>query len=318
MFIDGLWHVWSRHMPTPPSMRRDFMIRIRNKKEGLQVGLFLLPASLIYIVFLVLPMLGAFYFSLTEWDGIKGVIPEFVGFKNYMYVFQDQGFMLSLKNMARMVFFSVLFHTPIALLLAIAINTKVKGIRLFKMVYFVPAVFPLTAIGLLWYFIFMPNGSLNALLEIVGLENLVTAWLIRPETAINTIIFVNIWAGIGYYMVILLAGLTTIPEDVLEAASIDGANGFKKLMLITIPLLKPIISICIVMDIIGTIKVFDLIFVMTEGGPNGLTNLPTTLMYYEAFRYDNYGMGSAIGVIILLIALLLTLGSDKLLKRRQI
>lgn len=264
-----------------------------------------------------MPMFGALYFSMADWNGILGTPIKFVGLQNYLSVFKDPGFILSLKNMGRMVFFSVLFHTPIALLLAVAINTKCRGYRFFKVMYFVPTIFPLTAIGLLWYFIFMPNGSLNSLLEMVGLAEMAKGWLIDSSTAMNTIIFVNIWAGIGYYMVILIAGLTTIPDEVYEAAAIDGATSAKKFFYITIPMLKPILSMCVLMDIIGTVKVFDLIFVMTEGGPNGLTNLPTTLMYYEAFRYDNYGRGSAIGVIILVIALVLTIGSDFIMDKRK-
>lgn len=287
---------------------------LKKTKDKTKLFLFLAPALIIYVVFMIIPMLGAVYFSLVEWNGIKGAALEFVGLKNYITAFNNPNFILSLKNMMRMVFFSVLFHTPIALLLAVAINNRYKGYRVFKAIFFVPTVFPLTAVGLLWYFIFMPNGSMNAMLTSLGLDNLATAWLINPSTAMNTIIFVNIWVGIGYYMVILLAGLTTIPNEVYEAAALDGVNGVTKLFYITIPMLKPIISMCILMDIIGTVKVFELIFVMTEGGPNGLTNLPTTLMYYEAFRYDNYGLGSAIGIIILLIALILTVGGQRLLQ----
>ncbi|WP_032120501.1 carbohydrate ABC transporter permease [Clostridium amazonitimonense] len=293
------------------------MIKLKSKKDKSKIMLFLVPALLIYILFLIIPMFGALYFSAADWKGIMGTPINFVGLKNYISVFKDPAFILSLKNMVKMVFFSVLFHTPIALLLAVAINTKCRGYRFFKVMYFIPTIFPLTAVGLLWYFIFMPNGSLNKMLELMGLMNLAKGWLINPTTAMNTIIFVNIWAGIGYYMVILIAGLTTIPEEIYEAADIDGANPVKKFFHITIPMLKPILSMCILMDIIGTIKVFDLIFVMTEGGPNGLTNLPTTLMYYQAFRYDNYGVGSAIGVIILVIALVLTIGSNFIMDKRK-
>ncbi|WP_099352583.1 carbohydrate ABC transporter permease [Fredinandcohnia onubensis] len=292
-------------------------MNVRSKKEKSKILLFTLPALLIYIVFLIIPMIGAVYFSVVNWNGIKGSPLEFVGLDNYLYVFQDKGFLISLKNMFYMVVFSVIFHTPIALLLAVAINSKFKGYRFFKVVYFVPTIFPLTAIGLLWYFIFMPNGSLNSFLDLIGLAEITKGWLIDPSTAMGTIIFVNIWAGIGYYMVILLAGLTTIPNEIYEAAEIDGASPSKKFFHITVPMLKPIITLCILMDIIGTVKVFDLIFVMTEGGPNGLTNLPTTLMYYEAFRYGNYGVGSAIGIIILIIALILTIGSEAIMNRKE-
>lgn len=293
------------------------MIYLKTKKDKTKVFLFIVPALVIYIAFQIVPMFGALLFSIADWNGIAGSPIKMVGLKNYISVFNDEAFIIALKNMGRMVFLSVLFHTPIALLLAVAINTKCKGYRFFKVVYFVPTVFPLTAVGLLWYFIFMPNGSLNAILTASGLINFVTPWLINTATAMNTIIFVNIWAGVGYYMVMLIAGLTTIPDDIYEAAQIDGVTAIKKFLLITVPMLKPIISMCIVMDIIGTVKVFDLIFVMTEGGPNGLTNLPTTLMYYEAFRYNHYGVGSTIGIIIFAIALVLTVGSDYLTSRAE-
>lgn len=293
------------------------MIQLKTKKDKTKIFLFIVPALVVYVVFQIIPMLGALFFSVADWNGIAGSPIKLVGLKNYLSVFTDPAFLLSLKNMGRMVFFSVLFHTPIALLLAVAINTRCRGYRFFKIVYFVPTVFPLTAIGLLWYFIFMPNGSLNALLKVVGLTGMATPWLINASTAMNTIIFVNIWAGVGYYMVMLIAGLTTISPDIYEAAQIDGVSPVQKFFKITVPMLKPIIGMCIVMDIIGTVKVFDLIFVMTEGGPNGLTNLPTTLMYYEAFRYNHYGVGSTIGIIIFAIALVLTIGSEYLTSRTE-
>lgn len=292
-------------------------MKIRDGKTRLFILLFILPALIIYTMFQIIPLFGAVYFSLSEWNGIAGSAIEFVGFKNFANIFKDANFILSLKNMAKMVIFSVLFHTPIALLMAVGIYSAKRGGRLFKAIYFVPTVFPLTAVGLLWYFIFMPNGSLNSLLEVVGLKDLVTPWLVNEKTAMNTIIFVNIWAGLGYYMVILLAGLSTISNDVYEAAAVDGVNPVTKFFYITVPLLKPIIKMCILMDIIGTIKVFDLVFVMTEGGPNGLTNLPTTLMYQEAFKYDHYGTGSAIGIILLIICLIGTLCSELLGSKKE-
>lgn len=292
-------------------------MNVKTNRDKSKILLFTLPALVIYILFLIVPMIGALYFSVVNWNGIKGAPLEFVGLENYLNIFADKDFLISLKNMFSMVFFSVLFHTPIALLLAVAINTKFKGHRFFKVIYFVPTIFPLTAIGLLWYFIFMPNGSLNSLLELIGLADLAKGWLVDSSTAMAAIIFVNIWAGVGYYMVILLAGLTTIPEEVYEAAEMDGASPVKKFFYITVPMLKPIITLCILMDIIGSVKVFDLIFVMTEGGPNGLTNLPTTLMYSEAFKYNNYGVGSALGIIIFVIALVLTIGSETIMNRKE-
>lgn len=293
------------------------MIKLKNTKTKLIVFSFLLPAFLVYIVFQIIPIIGGVFFSFMDWNGIGGSALTFNGFQNYVNAFKNADFLLSLANMLKMVVFSVLFHTPVALLMAVAINTKCKGYRVFKALYFVPTVFPLTAIGLMWYFVFMPTGSFNSLLKAVGLGNMVSPWLVEQSSAMNTIVFVNVWAGVGYFMVILLAGLTTIPEDIYEAAAIDGVNGISKFFRITVPMLKPTIFMCILLDIIGSVKVFDLVFAMTGGGPNGLTNLPTTLMYNEAFKYSHYGLGSAIGIIIMVICLAGTLISNKLMASKN-
>jgi ABC-type sugar transport system permease subunit len=293
------------------------MIKVKNKNRLFWVALFLLPALMIYIVFQIMPLLGALYFSVMDWNGIAGSKINFVGLRNFFDAFSSHDFMLALKNMLKMVVFSVVFHTPIALLLAVALNTKCKGYRIFKILYFVPTVFPLSAVGLMWYFVFMPTGALNALLNMIGKEQMMTPWLVNSNTAMNSIIFVNVWAGIGYYMVILLAGLTTIPLEIYDASAIDGANTIETFFQITVPMLKSTISMCILMDIIGSVKVFDLVYAMTGGGPNGLTNLPTTLLYNEAFKYKHNGLGSAIGVIIFVICLIGTLFSNWLMRNRE-
>lgn len=293
------------------------MIKIKNNKTRLILLLFILPALLIYTLFQIVPLVGALIFSFMEWNGIGGSALQPVGFKNYIDAFDNPNFILSLKNMFKMVLFSVLFHTPIALIMATIINSRCKGYRLFKALFFVPTVFPLTAVGLMWYFVFMPTGVFNSFLSVIGLSDFTKAWLVNADTAMNTIVFVNIWAGAGYYMVILLAGLTTIPEELYEAAAIDGASTLQGFFNITVPMLKSTLSMCIVMDIIGSVKVFDLVFAMTGGGPNGLTNLPTTLMYNEAFKYSHYGLGSAIGIIIMVICLTGTLLSNKLMRSRN-
>lgn len=291
------------------------MIKLKTAKAKFTIFLFILPALLLYTIFQLLPIFGGIYFSLVEWDGLAGTGLKFVGFENYISAFHNKQFLLSLSNMVRMVVFSVLLHTPIALLLAVAVNAKLKAYRLFKTIFFVPTVFPMTAIGLMWYFVFMPTGALNTFLTNTGLKQFAIPWLVNKATAMNTIVGVNVWAGIGYYMVIILAGLTVIPGDLYEAAAIDGASPVQMFFNVTVPMLKPTLIMCIVMDIIGSVKVFDLVYAMTGGGPNGLTNLPTTLMINEAFKYSHYGVGSAIGIIIMFICLVGTVGSNTLLNK---
>ena len=293
------------------------MLKIRNKKDILIILCFLIPAVLIYTVFQMIPLLQSVYFSVTDWNGIAGSDIQFVGFENFKTIFASPDFRLALKNMLKMVVFSVLFHTPVALLLAAALNTGCRGFRFFKAMYFVPTVLPLAAVGLMWYFIFMPTGALNAFLEAAGLQELAAPWLVNGDTAMNMIVFVNIWAGIGYYMVILLAGLTAIPEEIYDAAAIDGAGTVKKFFYVTVPMLKNVIFVCVLIDIMGSVKVFDLVYAMTGGGPNGLTNLPTTLLYNEAFKYKHYGQGSAIGITILMICLAGTLAANSIQRRYE-
>lgn len=292
------------------------MIKLKTRKAKWTIALFILPALILYTVFQLIPIAGGLYFSFMEWDGLAGTPLVFVGLKNYISAFNNKLFILSLSNMLRMVVFSVLLHTPIALLLAVAVHAKLKGYRIFKTIFFVPTVFPMTAIGLMWYFVFMPRGALDAFIAFLHLKPFSIPLLVNKATAMNTIVGVNVWAGIGYYMVIILAGLTTIPKDLYEAAAIDGANPVNMFFNVTIPMLKPTLIMCIVMDIIGSVKVFDIVYVMTSGGPNGLTNLPTTLMISEAFKYSHYGVGSAIGIVIMIICLVGTIGSNILLNKK--
>ena len=254
----------------------------RNKKV---IFLFLLPALLIYVVLEVIPVAQSFYFSFFDWPGIQGVPLKYVGLDNFISVFQNSQFQ--------------------------------RGQRFFKAVYFIPMILPVTATGLLWQFILKPNesGVLNQLLMKLGLEQLCTGWLINSSTAMMCIILVTTWASVAYYIVIGLAAVNAIPEDVMEAATIDGAGQGKKVFYIIIPMIWESVKISVVMIITGVLKVFDMVFVMTEGGPNGLTHVPATLLYYQAFKYDHYGIGSAISTIMFFMSLILTVISLKLMNQ---
>ena len=290
------------------------MIKLKSKKTRMGIMLFLVPALVIYLVFQIIPIIGSIYFSLVDWNGIAGSAPKFVGLKNYIDAFHNADFILSLKNMARMVIISVICHTPIALLMAVAINTKCKGYRIFKALFFVPTVFPLTAVGLMWYFIFMPTGSFNSLLEVIGLSDLVMPWLVDPATAMNTIVFVNVWAGVGYYMVIILAGLTTIPDDVYEAAAIDGANAWQRFRYIILPSIKTIVTLNLILAVSGALSAFEMPYVITDGGFG--TSTYFVLMNKIAHTNQKVGLASAMAVVLLALILLVT-AVQKIVERRM-
>ena len=301
------------------------MLKIKKKRDILTVLVFLLPAVIIYTVFQIIPLVQSGYFSVTNWNGIAGSAIEFVGLENFKTIFRSPDFLLALRNMFKMVVFSVLFHTPIALLLAVALNTRCRGFRFFKAMYFVPTVFPLSAVGLMWYFIFMPTGAVNAFLDAVGLQNLVTPWLVNEGTAMNSIIFVNVWAGIGYYMVILLAGLTSIPEDVYEAAAIDGAGPVKTFFKITLPLLKPITIFIVITSLIYALQLFDepnLMFNVSTtsviGGPDRSCLTMVWNFYDVAFGSTaRLGYGSAVATTLFIIIVITSLVGMKLMNKKE-
>ena len=300
------------------SISRTEMIRMeqyrRNKKI---IFVFLLPALLVYIIFECIPVLQSFYFSFFEWPGIQGVPLKYVGIDNFVALIKNTQFHQAMRNILLFVFVGLLTQLPIGFFFAILLYYTKHGQKFFKAVYFIPMILPVTATGLLWQFILKPNetGVLNNLLMKLGMENLCTGWLVDSKTAMICIILVTTWASVAYYIVIGLAALNSIPEDVLESATIDGANTWKKVIYIMIPMIWESIKISVVMIITGVLKVFDMVFVMTEGGPNGLTHVPATLLYSQAFKYNHYGIGSAISTVMFLMSLALTIISLKIMNR---
>lgn len=288
----------------------------RNKKVIL---LFLLPALLIYLVLECIPVLQSFYFSFFDWPGIQGVPLEYAGLDNYRSLISNPQFHRAIKNILLFVVVGVLTQLPIGFFFAILLYYTGRGQKFFKTAYFIPMILPVTATGLLWRFILKPNetGVLNNLLMKLGLEEWCTGWLVNNKTAMMSIILVTTWASVAYYIVIGLAAMNAIPEDVLESATMDGASTWKKVIYIIIPTTWESVKISVVMIITGVLKVFDMVFVMTEGGPNGLTHVPATLLYSQAFKYNHYGVGSAISTVMFLMSLVITIISLKIMNRDE-
>lgn len=282
--------------------------------------LLLLPALLIYISLAVIPIIQSIYFAFFEWPGIQGIPLKYVGLRNFSRLIDYSGFHLALKNVMRFVILNLLIQMPIGYGLAILVSSRFRGFKLYKMAYFFPVVLPLTAVSLLWVFIYFPNntGALNLLLNSIGLTGMTRAWLLDPRTALNSVIVANAWTGLGYHMIIGFAAISAIPEEIIESARLDGATGLKKIRYIVIPTIWEAIRISVILIVIGSMKNFDIIFVMTEGGPNGLTHVPATLLYYEAFRYENYGLGSAISMFIFVASVALSVLSMQLMKKEKI
>ena len=292
------------------------MEKIRKNKKA--VLCFLAPGLLLYTLFLMVPIGGSFVLSFFDRNGIKNVPLELVGLENFQAVITDSTFWHSIKNILWFMVLTLATQLPIGLLLAVMLSERYRGYRLFKFAYFVPQVLSTTVIGLVWYFILMPTGVLNTVLGSLGLDHLVKMWLVDKSTAMTSIILVNTWCGIGFHMTVSYAAISGIPDDIVEAAKLEGAVGLKKVFYIIIPMIWESIISSIVVIVTAVLKTFDLVYVMTKGGPNGLTDVPSTLLYKEAFQYSDFGRASVIGVYIFILSVLFTVLSLRITKRERL
>ena len=278
--------------------------------------IFLLPAVALIAVFVVYPILAVVYYSFTDYDIITP--PVWVGFANFVHVFQDETFWLALTH-------SVIYlvATPIliglSMTLAIVVNRKLRGIHLYRALYFVPAVSGSIAIGLSWRWLFDRNGIINSILQTVGLIHEPIQWLATPSLILPIAIMLTIWAGVGYYSVIFLAGLQNIPEELYDAARIDGCNDVQKHWHVTLPGLRPQIVFVAVISSLAALKVFDEIFILT-GKTGGILDSGTTMVFYlwkQAFVLQHAGYAAAIALILLAITLVFSIVNVRLLERQD-
>ncbi|MCL4516154.1 MAG: sugar ABC transporter permease [Firmicutes bacterium] len=279
--------------------------------------LLLSPAAVIFIVFFVYPNLEVLYLSFFNWAGIS---PQkaFIGLQNYQKLFtQDPVFARALLNTFIVAAQSIVVQIPVALALAVALNRRLRGGNFFATVFFLPMVISLVAVGMIWAWMYDPGiGTINLFLRRIGLSSLEPAWLGDPSTALLAVLITINWVYIGLYVVVFLSGLKSIPRSVFDSAKVDGLSELWATIKITVPLLKEIIAVLVIMSISGSFKSFDLIWSMTGGGPVNATEIATTHLYKMAFRYMQSGYASAIGVSIFLICLVITVVQLRLMRVR--
>jgi raffinose/stachyose/melibiose transport system permease protein len=276
--------------------------RPRNAKQfdkRLTVCLFRAPAILIYLIYICYPIFGTFRYSLFEWRG--GSEKTFIGFGNYATLFGDPVFWTAIGNNVKVILSSVFLQIPLGLVMALLLFAPIRGKRFLQTVYFMPFLMSTVAIGLLWVFMFDPlNGTINQLVSLFGFDYI--AWLSDEKTAMKAILLVIVWQYAPFYMVLFKAAIVGIPEDLYEAASIDGANAGHRFFYITFPLLIPTIITSSTLAVVGSLKAFDIFYIMTGGGPNHQTELLGTYMYKQAFINFNMGYGSAIAFMMFMLA----------------
>jgi len=267
--------------------------------------LFLLPALIIFGVFFVYPNIHVFYLSLFRWSGLS---PRkfFIGFENYRKLFfEDTIWVKAVINTAIIAVQSICIQLPIALALAIILNKKIKGAGIFASIIFFPIIISLVAIAMVWTWMYNPEfGLINKVLDNGGLGMFTREWLGDPKIALFSVIVTINWVYIGLYVVIFTAGLKSISKNIFDAAKVDGLSELQIARRITVPLLKEVIAVTIIMCITGSFKTFDLIWVMTYGGPAHATEIAATHLYRMGFRRLEAGYASTIGVIIFFICLI--------------
>ncbi len=286
-------------------------------KDKKAILFFLFPSFIILTFIIIVPIIMSSYYSLLKWDGFgQGT---FVGMNNYIKLFKDEAFIKSVKNTLVFALTSVFIQLPISLLLALVISTGVKFERFFVTVFFIPVIISTVVIGQLWMKIYHPEiGILNMFLRSSGLDNLTREWLGSKDTALMASVVPVLWQYIGYHMLLMYAGIKSISADIYEAAKIDGASWLKTSAYITIPMLKPILKVSLTFAVVGALKVFDLVFVLTRGGPGRASEVTSTLMVETIFKSNSYGYGSAMAVFIIIECVVLYMLIGKLIKTDEV
>jgi len=273
-------------------------------KKTITISLFIAPALIIYSLYVIYPILTTLNYSFFEWNGISDKV--FIGMDNYTKMLNDDVFWISLKNNAWVVLASVFIQIPLGLIMALFLFAPIRGIRFFNGIYFIPFLMSTVAVGILWRLMYDPiNGTINQLINFLGFENI--AWLSDKNTAIFSVLLVIVWQFAPFYMILFKAGIVGISEEMYEAADIDGANYLQKFAKITLPLLAPTIVTSSILAIVGSLKSFDLFYIMTGGGPNHGTEILGTYMYKQAFVNFNMGYGSAIAFVMFILALVVVI-----------
>jgi multiple sugar transport system permease protein len=281
------------------------------KKIGV-ISIFLLPSLIGMIIFLIIPIIASFGLSFVNWD-LLGEI-KWVGFDNYIKIFQDETFYEALRHTLLFIAGYLPSVIILSLLLAVLLNGKIKGLTFFRGVYFLPVISSWVAVSIIWRWIFNPEyGLMNYFLSLIGIAG--PSWLNDPKWAMTAVIITSVWKDIGFITVIYLSGLQDIPDMYYEAASIDGAGRVRKFFNITLPLLSKTSFFVLIISLINSFQVFDQVWIMTEGGPAGATSVLVEQIYKNAFRYYKMGYASALSWVLFGIIFIVTIFQNKLQKK---
>ena len=284
-------------------------------KLGIGIALLLLPVA-VYSLFFIYPIIYTVYLSFMKWNGIATVQKVFTGLSNYRVLFGQRVFLHSLGNSLVFMLVSVVVIFPISFLLAMLVSRKTRFNSFLRTSYYIPTLLPMTATGMMWMFMLSYNGgAINTLVGLLGMAP--HDWLGDTSRAIWVVALVNAWMYVGSNMLLFITGMTNVPEDMIEASIVDGASSLQRIIHIIIPNMKETFKVFLTSALAGSIKVFDIIYVMTDGGPGTATDVPATLMYDQAFLSSRFGYASAIGVVIIFLSLFITFALNYFLDEKE-
>lgn len=287
----------------------------RLKKVEWTPYLFLIIPITLYTIFLIYPAIHSLIISFYEWDGLNAT-KTFVGLDNYIKTIRDDPiFQVAIMNNIKWAVLSEIIPIILGLAMALCLNTKLKGFGFYRSSIFFPSVLSISTIGLIWRWMYDPNlGLINAAVQAFSGGKASFNWLEPPKYAIYFLIIAGSWAYSGLCMILFMAGIKSIPESTIEASMLDGATNMQRIFYVILPQMKNSLNIVVTFTLINSFKVFDLIYVMTAGGPGRMTNVMATWSYYSIFRYYNYGSGSAISIMLALILLVGSLLVNKVFR----
>ncbi len=290
----------------------------RRWSDALTIVLFLLPSLVLFALFVLVPVVQAAHYSLYQWNGL-GSLDDYIGLKNYQILFQDPIFVQAIKNNLLIAVLSLVFQLPLAIALAILVNRKLPGRTFFRTVFFLPYVLAPVVVALIWSFIYDPSNGLIAGLLHQFAPHAVPPAFLADRNAVLYAVFVAIsWEFFGFHLILYLAGLQNIPEDVVEAARVDGANSWQVIRHITLPLLGSTIRLSAFLSILGSLQFFDLIYVMTNGGPVNASQVMALYQYHFGLQEFRLGYGSAVGVVMFGFCFIFGLLYQQLIMRQDL
>ncbi len=274
-----------------------------------------LPVMIITLLFFLFPLANSLYFSVVDFDGLNPS-PPFVGFGNFIRMFTDPAVWHALGNNLIWILVGTVSPMVIGLLVAMLLWTVRKGGAIYRVVFFLPYVLPGVAIGIVWGWIYDPvNGLLNQFLRAVGLGGLATGWLGEPNLALYAVLLTAIWAGTGFAVVIFLSALRNVDTELVDASRIDGANSAQRLWFIILPQIMPVFLMVLTLTLVGGFSVFDIIFIMTAGGPANATEVLGTYAYDQAFVLSDIGYGTTLALLITILSVPIAIGLNRLQRR---